>query len=293
MTDLDTRAREAAAALKESVTVVDLRLTEPPTVRTATRAGWLSNPAWAMAAGAVTALVLLLGIWSLRPTVVADDTSTTTTTITTTTTLAPTTEATAPPTTTAPVAPVAPPTTEAVDTVPPVITITSPTDGQVFTGSRITFAGTTEPGAEVFGGPYQATVAADGTWSIVLILSEGANTATFRAVDAAGNEGFATVTAVYEPPAPPKEPEIAPFTAHNTFGECSENPPFDEYYGTGQPGSTVQVISNWGSGVTAVKEDGSWYLKVFFPDAPYGNEFQVKAKDQYGRYQYFGMTRTG
>lgn len=294
MIDLDTRARHATQALKASVAEADLRLTEAPTVRQANR--W--SPLVAMAAGAVTALVLLLGIWTLRPTVVADDLETTTTTTAVTTTTATTL-----PSTTVPIVPVEPAgdtvTTVAPDVTPPPIVIDSPLEGQVFETDRITFAGTSEPGARVFGGPYEATVDADGNWSIVLILSEGSNRATFRAVDSAGNEASASVTAVYQPPtkttSPPKEPakDPAPFVAHATWIECAEVPPYDEYYGTGEPGSKVMVVSEWGSGEATVGADGSWYVKVFFPKAPKDVTFDVKVKDSLGRYTYFTMTATG
>lgn len=270
-------------------------LTEAPALRP--RNVW--NPLVAMAAGAVTALVLLLGIWTLRPTVVADDLETTTTTIAVTTT----TTAVTLPSTTVPIAPIAPAgetgTTVPADVTPPPISITAPSEGEVFETDRITFAGTTEPGARVFGGPYEATVDTNGNWSIMLILSEGSNRATFRAVDTAGNEAFASVTAVYQPPtkttSPPKEPatDPAPFVAHATWLECAEVPPYDEYYGTGEPGSKVMVLSEWGSGETTVVADGSWYLKVFFPKAPKNVAFDVKVKDSYGRYTYFTMTATG
>lgn len=298
MIDLDTRARHAAEALRSSVVEADLVLTEAPTVRTAAR--W--RPLTAMTAGAVAALVVLLGVWAIRPTVVADDMATTTSTTMTSSTTVPSTL----PATTLPDAPVPPVesggatvATSIPDSTPPVLIITSPTDGQVFETDRITFAGTTEPGAKVFGGPYEATVDADGGWSIVLILSEGSNRATFRAVDPAGNEATASVTAVYRPPAkttaPPKEPtkDPAPFLAHATWLECAEIPAYDEYYGTGEPGSLVKVVSDWGSGETTVGADGSWYLKVFFPKAPTGVTFDVKVKDSLGRYTFFTMTATG
>lgn len=292
MIDLDARARSATDALKRSVIEADLALAEPPTVRQ--RRLRSMSPAFAMAAGAVTALVLLLGYWNLGPTIVADDVDTTTTTVAATTTTTATTVTTTP--TTAPaVVPVAPPPPELVDVTPPSISITSPFEGEVFDVTHVTFAGTTEPGARVFGGPYEAKVGVDGTWSIVLILSEGPNLATFTAVDDAGNEASASVTAIYTPPTretpPPKDP--APFVANATWFQSSAVPAYYEYYGTGEPGSVVKILSEWGSGETVVAADGSWYLKVFFPKAPNGVTFDVKIKDSLGRYVYFTMTATG
>jgi hypothetical protein len=298
MIDLDTRARSASDGLRRSVAAADLVLAEPPTVRRHVARNL--TPAWAMSAGAVTALLLLFGVWALRPAIVADDLDATTTTAVVTATI-PTTTTPVPPTTDAtgavPVAPVT--TTASVDLTPPPISIASPFEGQVFEVTHVTFAGTTEPGARVFGGPYEATVEADGTWSIVLILSEGSNRATFTAVDTAGNEASASVTVVYSPPTKttttPKEPakDPAPFVAHATSLESSASPPYGEYHGSGEPDSLVKVVAEWGSGETVVTPDGSWYLKVPFPKAPPGVLFEVKVKDQFGRYAYFTMTYTG
>jgi bacillopeptidase F len=250
---------------------------------------------WALS-GAALAAALLVSVSGLFDTeVVAGDSSTNTTVPVTATT------ATTPPTTAPdPVVPIVPSTTQTTveqattttaDTVAPLIEILSPTDGQVFEEKTITFTGITEPGARVLAGPYEASVAADGSWSIKLVLDEGENRAVFTAIDPAGNEAVAVVTPVYQPPAPvttttkPK-PEIEAFTANATWIECSSEPPFDEYYGTGQPGSWVEVISPYGSGETIVGPDGTWYAKVIF-DVPKGKRIEVKVKDQYGRVQWF------
>jgi hypothetical protein len=87
-------------------------------------------------------------------------------------------------------------TTVPVDTSAPGIVIASPSEGQVFEQKEVVFEGTTEPGARVFAGEFEATVAADGTWSIVLWLSPGQNVATLKAIDAAGNISRASVTVV-------------------------------------------------------------------------------------------------
>lgn len=291
MIDLDTRARSASTALKESVATADLRFVDPPSERVGPSPTGGRSGLWSAVGGALAALVLLFGVWTIRPTVVAEDTaeSTTTSTVATTTTVptttVPTTAAVVP-TTVPPAAPAAPPPTEAADTTPPVITITTPSDGQVFEEKSITFAGTTEPGARVFGGPYEASVDAAGNWSIVLLLSEGSNTATFRAVDAAGNEATASVTAVYESPKP-AEPEIAAFKAFQTWGVCDSTPPYEEFYGKGQPGSWVVVQSEWGGGETIVEPSGEWYLKVEFPELPKNKGILVTVKDQFGRSKNF------
>lgn len=294
--DFETRARQAGAAVRTAVAEADLQLATPPTNRTHTaRRQPVAHLGWALS-GAALAVAVLVSVSGLFDTeVVAGDSSTETSVPATVTTV------TTPPTTEpAPVVPVESSTTQTTvepatpttaDMVAPIIEILSPTDGQVFEEKTITFSGITEPGAQVLAGPYEATVTEDGSWSIKLVLSEGENRAVFTAIDAAGNEAIAVVTPVYQPPAPvttttkPK-PEVEAFTANATWIECSSEPPFDEYYGTGHPGSWVEVVSPYGSGETIVGADGKWYIKVTF-DVPRGKRIEVKVKDQYGRTQWF------
>ncbi len=298
MIDLDTRARQAARGLKQQVSDTAMTLAVPPTERP--QQTLLSHPAWSMAAGALAALVLLVGLWVARPAVVADESEeivVPTSLVTTTTGAAVTTTPSEPVDSVVPAGPPVtnPSTTTEVpaDVTPPSIEILSPADGQVFEVKTIVFSGVTEPGARVFGGPYEADVDPEGNWSITLILSPGVNSATFVAVDAAGNEASATVSPVYEPPTTTTKPEeLAAFKAFFTFGECAEKPPYDVYYGSGQPGSTVKVISEYGSGETVVGPEGEWELRVEFPAAPLGKVFSVKVKDSLGRYQYFEFVHT-
>lgn len=293
--DFETRALQAGAAVRSAVADADLELATPPTRRApaSTHRQPIAHLGWALSGAALAAALLVSFTGLLEPEVVASDSSTETTVPVTDTTV------TAPPTTApAPVVPVEPTTTQTtiepnptttIDAIAPVIEILSPDNGQVFEEKTITFTGVTEPGAAVFAGPYQAAVETDGSWSIKLILSEGENRAVFTAVDAAGNEATAVVTPVYRPPAPPTtkaETEIAAFTANATWIECSSEPPFDEYYGTGQPGSWIEVVSPYGTGEAIVGADGKWYVKVTF-DVPRGKRIEVKVKDQYGRVQFF------
>jgi hypothetical protein len=295
MMDLDTRARQATAGLKRQVAAAELSLAAPPSARL--REGL--HPAWSLAAGAIAALILLVGISVIRPVVVADETEEV---LSPTTSTAPAPETTVSPTTVADAVPVVPTGEEAppppppptADVTPPIIEIVTPTDGQIFTDKTITFAGVTEPGARVFAGDYEAEVDPEGNWNIVLRLSVGANPATFVAVDAAGNEATATVTPVYRPvevtTTQPKE--VAAFTAGSIYGQCSEIPPYDVYHGTGQPGSTISVTSDYGSGQTTVGPGGGWELRVEFPEAPVGEAFAVKVKDSLGRSKIFEFVHT-
>ncbi len=49
-------------------------------------------------------------------------------------------------------------------------------------------------------GPYEADVKDDGTWSLKLVVVEGANGASFTATDAAGNTSSVRIVVYYEPP---------------------------------------------------------------------------------------------
>lgn len=200
-------------------------------------------------------------------------------------------------TTTTTAAPEPTTTTTEADTTPPALTITSPENDEHFEVDVIEFRGTTEPGATVFAGRYQADVDAEGNWSIVLVLAPGANGAHFVATDAAGNETEARVTVYYDAPEPtttttttteaPKE-EIK-FTAYNVYGVCDSNPPYDVYWGTAPPGTPITIVSDYGRGSTTANENGDWEVKVYFPEAPAEKEFTVTVKDDKGQKYYFGF----
>lgn len=181
------------------------------------------------------------------------------------------------------------PPTEPADIEPPFITITSPEDGAVFEEKVIRFEGETEPGARVTAGPYEAAVTSEGGWSITLVLSPGGNGATFTATDQAGNSSTARITVYYEPPEEPKPPPEFEFTAFNTFGSCSEDPPYDIYYGTAAPEAKITVTSEYGSGSVYADAEGNWEIKVFFPEAPFEKTFLVTVKDGMGHSKKFEM----
>ncbi len=150
----------------------------------------------------------------------AASTSDSTSTSDITTTEAPTT--TAAPSTTETTATTQAPATTARDTTPPSLRVTSPDDGDTVSESVITFEGTTEPGARVTSGPFEADVDDDGSWSIALVLSPGANGASFTATDDAGNTTSLRIVVTYEPPqttttaAPPPPEETTTTTGAST-----------------------------------------------------------------------------
>jgi hypothetical protein len=296
-TTLDDRARAASAALRSAVAEADLRLGEAG-VSGRPAAGQAPTGRWALA-GATAAVVIVVGLFAgpsllmapAGPGITAPPGAVTTTSTSmpaTTTTSTPVAVPVAPPTTVSP-------STTIVDVVPPVLEITEPADGSVVEVEFVTFRGITEPGARVFAGRYEATVASDGRWELGLVLTPGTNTARFTAGDAAGNIAEASVSVVYQAPTTTtttkptttttKAPEakVAEFIAIAVYGSCSEIPPYDDYEGTGEPGTTVWITSAYGSGSTQVQADGTWKVRVVFEGAPVGTAFDVKAKDELGR----------
>jgi hypothetical protein len=190
-------------------------------------------------------------------------------------------------------------TEEAKDTDPPDLVILHPEDGQHFETREVVFEGKTEPGASVFAGEYEADVDELGNWRIVLLLTnDGWNKATLSAKDAAGNESTASVKAYYEAPAEEapseeakEEPSEHEFTASQKFGTCSEEPPYDVWYGTGEPGTKIWIGSEFGSGSTTIGEMGKWDLKVKFFEAPCNETIQVVLETDKGHRKVYEFER--
>jgi hypothetical protein len=284
--DLDNRGRRAAENLRSLIEEAPLA---PSPLRSRAPRRFHLRPALVgaalvLAATAATALVI--------NSIPAPVSSTTTVTAVVDTTSAPTvTTAAAATVTTGP----------AADVTPPGLTITYPSGGAVLHEKMVAFTGLTEPGARVLAGRYEADVAADGSWRLLLVLSEGSNRVRFVARDSAGNQSEASVTVVFVPPTTTTSPAsttttekaLAEFTAHATFGTCPEQPPYDIYYGVGEPGSKVTVHSEYGGGSTVVGPQGEWEIQVFFPEAPLGEPILVKVFDQYGRQKSFEFTAVG
>ena len=86
------------------------------------------------------------------------------------------------------------------DTTPPPLKITSPKDGATVSDRVVEIEGTTEPGAEVFIGPYDADVDPGGDWAINVVLAAGPNGAVVTARDSAGNESQQRVVINYDAP---------------------------------------------------------------------------------------------
>jgi len=170
-----------------------------------------------------------------------------------------------------------PPTT--IDVTPPVLSITSPGEGEVFARKVVTLTGQTEPGAKLRLGELAVDAGGDGAFAFELTLVPGANWLAVRASDAAGNVAEAGVTVTYNPPPPPTSKPATTTTAKSTeqsyaftmnqkWYKCETTPPFEEFYGTAAPGSTITIASPHGGGSATADAKGKWYAKVVFPTAP-------------------------
>lgn len=91
-------------------------------------------------------------------------------------------------------------TTQPRDTTAPPIKVTSHSDGEHVTSSYVVFKGTSEAGATVRSGPFDADVAENGDWSLGLVMIDGANRAIFTAVDKAGNSSDVKIAIHYDKP---------------------------------------------------------------------------------------------
>jgi hypothetical protein len=86
------------------------------------------------------------------------------------------------------------------DTAPPSIRVTSHDDGDTVTTRIVSFIGTTEAGATVASGPYEADVSDNGNWELSLVMAPGPNGALFTATDGAGNSATARIVVNYDAP---------------------------------------------------------------------------------------------
>jgi len=89
-------------------------------------------------------------------------------------------------------------------------------------------------------------------------------------------------------------PATEPFRAEQMYGTCAEDPPYDVFFGTGTPGHTVKVSSDYGSGVTTINDEGAFEIQVFFETAPLDVPISVTVKDKdTGESFVFEFVRTG
>ena len=160
---------------------------------------------------------------------------------------------------------------EEKDTDPPDIVILYPENEQHFEKKEVVFEGKTEPGAKVLAGKYEADVDDEGNFRIVLYLTHhGWHTVTLKAVDEAGNKATDSVKVYFEKGEEEEPKEEHDFWVKQKFGSCSENPPYEKFYGEGTPGTEIWIGNKWGSASTTIGKKGGWDLKVKFPEMPCG-----------------------
>jgi hypothetical protein len=183
-------------------------------------------------------------------------------------------------------------TKEVVDKPASVFTLTHPEDGAHLKSKVVAFGGEASDGVIVHRGKYEA-IPHDGTWAMELVLSPGKNHVSFEGVDADGNVILRTVTVHFDAPTDEGKDATAAFVAHQKYGSCGEEVPYDIFYGTAQPGAKISASSEYGSNSTTANDDGRWEMKVTFPDAPSGKTFNVKIKASTGQSKTFSFTNTG
>ncbi len=149
------------------------------------------------------------------------------------------------------------------------------------------FYGTGTPGMGVVArsefGVADARVGENGEWWLPIEFSGLTETATFP-ITITTTEGFSgTYWFTYVA-------KVHEFSANQKYGSCSEDPPYDVFWGTGMPGSVVEVGSPYGSGRVEVGEGGWWEMKVFFETAPAGETFEVVVGDSQGNVETFYFT---
>lgn len=201
--------------------------------------------------------------------------------------------------------------TEPAEGLDPGFTIDYPADGSHVKSKVVAFGGTVAEGTRVHRGRYEASQH-EGEWALELVLSPGKNRVAFEAVSASGVAVVASVTVYYDAPpketegegTPPKETEEvvnddkkeqdrSVFEAHQKYGSCGEEIPYDVFYGSAKPGATISASSEYGSNSTTANDDGRWEMKVTFPGAPSSSTFNVKIRASTGESKTFSFTNTG
>jgi hypothetical protein len=154
------------------------------------------------------------------------------------------------------------------------------------------FYGTGVPGTTVWVGSdfgtAQTIVEGNGEWLVKLHFNDNlpANKEVGVVVEGEGGRaefGFFWIV---------KETAEVEFTANQKYGSCGEAVPYDKFYGTAAPGSTIWVESPYGSGTTTAGVEGHWDIRVDFPEAPVGEPFTVVVESSDDGRATFTFTRT-
>jgi hypothetical protein len=140
--------------------------------------------------------------------------------------------------------------------------------------------------------PTTSLVTTDGTPDH-LATTEAEPPITTAAVVTAAPSTTAAPPTTNVPPTTTTTASSVGFTANARYESCAEDPSYDEYSGTANPGATITVTSPYNSPaqVTA-DESGDWFIRVEFPTAPLNEAFSVTVGDGMSS-SVFGMIHTG
>jgi hypothetical protein len=153
------------------------------------------------------------------------------------------------------------------------VVITSPGPETETDAATIVVSGEATPGLDLKVGGIPTPVAADGRWSQTVPLVGGWNEIWAKGYVDGTKVAYDTV-GVHR-----LIPETVDFTSNQQWGTCSENPPYDVFWGTATPGHQVKVWSEYGSKTVTVGESGTWEAKVYFEGAPAGTAVDVIVKN--------------
>ena len=191
--------------------------------------------------------------------------------------------------------------------VTPELQVVSHEANATVTEQRVQFRGVATAGSVVIADATVAESGRYGHWAITLELEPGPNLMTFTMIDAVGATSKESILVHYAPTPvaptaasassaakadPPPQHDRNPtskdagaglsagaFSAHQKYGSCGEDPPYDVFSGTAAAGAAISISSPYGSGSAVADEHGSWLVTVYFPTAPSGQTFEVTASD--------------
>lgn len=156
-----------------------------------------------------------------------------------------------------------------IDTVPPVLTISQPTDNLITNLSAVTVIGQTEVGAKVKVQGEPVSVGSDGSFTKTITLSEGVNNIKVGAADAAGNISTIAVKVTVD--------SIQPMlNISQPANNVTTNTPMIVIIGTTEAGTKVTI-----KGTTIIAgSDGSFTHSITLVDGL--NTITIKAADRAG-----------
>jgi hypothetical protein len=163
---------------------------------------------------------------------------------------------------------------------PPTVEFTAAYAEGVVEGNPIwqRYNGTAQPGSVVTAtSPYgtnTTTVGENGNWTLRIDMHDVPAGTTFQ-IKLTNTASDAIKKFTVETPTAPTTVE---FTANAALTTSSSTPPFNEYWGTAQPGTVIVISSPYGGAERVAGEAGGWDARIEFPGAPIGETFVVKVK---------------